>query len=196
MASSARQLSVYDPKTKKYTFVDTCFSTQHLRFAEDANDTLWTSNDRADDIGETVGWLNTKMFDETGDAARSQGWTALVLDTNGNGRRDEYVEWDQPVDPSKDKRIRADFYAVMPNPADGSVWGAYRLYPQRPEQKGALVRLNPARTRPRRRSPRSTTFRCPVSAFAAPISIETVSSGRRSPAATSASSIAANARAR
>ena len=143
LATSARQLSVYDPKTKKYTFVDTCFSTQHLRFAEDANDTLWTSNDRADDIGEAVGWLNTKMFDETGDAARSQGWTALVLDTNGNGRRDDYVEWDQPVDPSKDKRIRADFYAVMPNPADGSIWGAYRLYPQRPAQKGALVRLNP-----------------------------------------------------
>ena len=148
LATSARQLSVYDPKTKKYTFVDTCFSTQHLRFAEDANDTLWTSNDRADDIGEAVGWLNTRMFDQTGDAARSQGWTALVLDTNGNGRRDEYVEWDQPLDPSKDKRIRADFYAVMPNPADGSVWGAYRLYPQRPEQKGALVRLNPGSNPP------------------------------------------------
>jgi hypothetical protein len=36
-----------------------------------------------------VGWLNTKMFDETGDAAKSQGWTALVLDTNGNGKRDD-----------------------------------------------------------------------------------------------------------
>ena len=50
--------------------------------------------------------------------------------------------------PTKDKRIRADFYAVMPNPADGSVWGAYRLYPQRPEQKGALVRLNPGSNPP------------------------------------------------
>ncbi|HEY7679363.1 MAG TPA: carboxypeptidase-like regulatory domain-containing protein, partial [Terriglobia bacterium] len=81
MTSSGRQLSVYDPATKKYTFVDTCFSTQHLRFAEDANNTLWTSNDRAAEIGETVGWLNTKLFDETGDAAKAQGWTALVLDT-------------------------------------------------------------------------------------------------------------------
>jgi hypothetical protein len=29
------------------------------------------------------------MFEETGDEVKSQGWTATVLDTNGNGRRDE-----------------------------------------------------------------------------------------------------------
>ena len=142
MNSSGRQLSMYDPKTKKWTLIDTCYSTQHLRFAEDANNTLWLSNDRAGQIGETIGWLNTKVFDETGDAAKAQGWTALVLDTNGNGKRDAYVEPDQPVDPTKDKRIVADFYAVMPNPADGSVWGTWRLYPERPEQVGAIVRLN------------------------------------------------------
>ncbi len=55
---SGRQLAVYDPKTKKYTFVDTCFGTHHLQFAEDANDTLWTSGG-----GPVVGWLNTKKFD-------------------------------------------------------------------------------------------------------------------------------------
>jgi hypothetical protein len=148
MTSSGRQLSVYDPATKKYTFVDTCFSTQHLRFAEDANNTLWTSNDRAAEIGETVGWLNTKLFDETGDAAKAQGWTALVLDTNGNGKRDAYVEPNQPLNPAMDKRISADFYAVMPNPADGSIWGASRTSPNRPEQVGALVRLAPGSNPP------------------------------------------------
>jgi hypothetical protein len=129
---AGRHLSVYDPKTEKYTFIDTCYSTHHLQFAEDANNTLWTSGG-----GPVVGWLNTKMFDETGDAARSQGWTALVLDTNGNGKRDEYVEPDQPVDPAKDKRVNSGFYAVMPNPADGSVWGSSIGYP------GAVVRVNP-----------------------------------------------------
>jgi hypothetical protein len=143
LMSSGRQLSIYDPKTKKYTFVDTCYSTHHLRFAEDANNTLWTSNDRAFAIGEAVGWLNTKVFDETGDVARAQGWTALVLDTNGNGKRDAYVQPNQPLDPTKDKRITADFYSIMPNPADGSVWGAYRLFPERTDQIGALLRLNP-----------------------------------------------------
>ena len=29
----------------------------------------------------------------------------MILDTNGNGKRDEYVEPNQPVDPTKDKRI-------------------------------------------------------------------------------------------
>jgi hypothetical protein len=134
---SGRQLSLYDPKTEKYTFVDTCYSTHHLQFAEDANDTLWTSGG-----GPVVGWLNTKMFDETGDAARSQGWTALVLDTNGNGKRDAYVEPDQPADPAKDKRINSGFYAVMPNPADGSIWGSTIGYP------GAVVRLNPGSNPP------------------------------------------------
>ena len=56
-----------------------------------------------------VGWLNPKMFDETHDEQKSQGWTALILDTNGNGKRDEYVEPNQPVDPAKDKRIVGGF---------------------------------------------------------------------------------------
>src|SRR5918996_6480914 len=80
-----RHLTMLDPKTMKYTFVDTCFGTHHLQFGYDANDTLWTSGG-----GQVVGWLNTKMFDETGDAVKSQGWSPFILDTNGNGKRDEY----------------------------------------------------------------------------------------------------------
>ena len=30
-----------DPKTNKYTFIDTCFGTHHLQFGFDKNDTLW-----------------------------------------------------------------------------------------------------------------------------------------------------------
>ena len=127
-----RQITMFDPKTNQYTFVDTCFQTHHLQFGYDANDTLWTSGG-----GPVVGWINTKMFDETGDVARSQGWTPLILDTNGNGKRDDYVEPNQPVDPKKDKRIVAGFYAVMPSPLDGSVWGTFRSNP------GAVVRLVP-----------------------------------------------------
>jgi len=129
---TGRHLAVYEPDSGKYTFIDTCFSTHHLQFAEDEDHTLWTSGG-----GQVVGWLNTRVFDETGDAAKAQGWTALVLDTNGNGRRDEYVEPDEPVDPAKDKRIAAGFYAVMPSPVDGSVWGSSLGYP------GAIIRLDP-----------------------------------------------------
>jgi hypothetical protein len=105
-------------------------------FAEDANNTLWTSGG-----GQVVGWLNTKMFDETGDEVKSQGWTALVMDTNGNGKRDAYVEPNQPLDPTKDKRIGGAFYAVAPAP-DGSVWGSMLGFP------GAIIRLVPGSNPP------------------------------------------------
>jgi hypothetical protein len=59
---AARHLAVLDPKTNKYTFVDTCFSTHHLQF--DRNDVLWTSGG-----GAVVGWVDMKAFDRTGDAA-------------------------------------------------------------------------------------------------------------------------------
>ncbi len=133
---SGRQLAMYDPKTKALTHIDTCFGTHHLMFAEDANNTLWTSGG-----GQVVGWLNRKMFDETGDEKKSQGWTALIMDTNGNGRRDAYVEPDQPVDPTKDKRFGAAFYSVAPAP-DGAIWGTVLGYP------GQVVRLNPGSNPP------------------------------------------------
>ncbi|HEV3486382.1 MAG TPA: carboxypeptidase-like regulatory domain-containing protein, partial [Vicinamibacterales bacterium] len=85
VARAGRHLAVYDPKTKKLTHISTCFGTHHLMFAEDANHTLWTSGG-----GQVIGWLNTKMFDETQDEMKSQGWTALIRDANGNGKRDAY----------------------------------------------------------------------------------------------------------
>ncbi len=133
---SSRHLAVYDPASKKLTLISTCFGTHHLMFAEDANQTLWTSGG-----GQVVGWLNRKMFEETGDEEKSQGWTALIMDTNGNGKRDAYVEPTQPVDPTKDKRYGAAFYSVAPAP-DGSVWGSVLGFP------GAIVRINPGANPP------------------------------------------------
>ena len=137
---SDRQVAVYEPKSGRYTFVDTCYGTHHLRFAEDAGDTLWTSGAR-----DVVGWVDTKKFDALvatkGPAAAAeaaQGWAPFVLDTNGNGKRDEWTEPGQPQDPQRDTRISASFYAVMPDPADGSVWGSVAFrYP------GAILRFDP-----------------------------------------------------
>ena len=131
--SAGRQLAVYEPDTGEYTFVDTCFGTHHLQFAEDEDNTLWTSGG-----GAVVGWLNTRIYDETGDVEAALGWSPLILDTNGNGRRDDWVEPDEPVDPSRDKRINAGFYAVMPNPTDGSIWGSNTFF-----YPGAIVRFDP-----------------------------------------------------
>jgi len=87
--------------------------------------------------GGVVGWVNSKVWDETHDGNKAIGWTELIVDTNGNGKRDAWVEADQPLDPAKDKRIIAPFYGVAPSPADGSVWGSVLGMP------GSLVRLVP-----------------------------------------------------
>ena len=154
---SGRQLGMYDPATKQSFMIDTCFATHHLVFASDANNTLWTSSGGG---GGVVGWLNTRMWDQTHDEKKSQGWTALVLDTNGNGRRDPYLDSEQKVltapsgeslgtssalngaiDPSRDTRINAAFYGIAVG-TDGMVWGSVLGYP------GGIVRLNPGSNPP------------------------------------------------
>ncbi|SPE20781.1 conserved exported hypothetical protein [Burkholderiales bacterium] len=130
---SQRQLAMYEPRTGEYTFIDTCFATHHLQFGEDQNDTLWTSGGH-----ELVGWIDTKRFAQTGDAAGAQGWAPLVLDTNGNGKLDEWVEPGEPMNPTLDTRLAVNPYAIMPSPADGSVWGSVAFrYP------GAIFRFDP-----------------------------------------------------
>ncbi len=155
--SSGRQLEMYDPATKQISMIDTCFGTHHLVFASDANNTLWTSSGGG---GGVVGWLNTRMWDQTHDEQKSQGWTALVLDTNGNGKRDAYVEGEQKVatapsgeslgtssafnattDPTKDTRLNAAFYGVAVG-KDGKVWGSVLGFP------GGIVRLDPGSNPP------------------------------------------------
>ena len=154
MDRAVRHVAMLDPKTMKYTFIETCYSTHHPQFGYDANDTLWTSGG-----GPVVGWLNTKMFDATGDAAKSQGWTALILDTNGNGKRDAYTEPDQPPDLTKDRRVNSPFYAVMPSPVDGSIWGSTLGYP------GAVVRLSPGSNPPE--TALAEVYTVPLPGFAA-----------------------------
>jgi hypothetical protein len=116
---SPRQVAMLDPKTMKYDFIDTCFGTHHPQFGYDADNTLWLSG-----TGPVAGWINTKVWDETHDAQKAVGWTPFILDTNGNGKRDDYTEPGQPADTGKDTRITGGSgpYAVMPNPKDGSIW--------------------------------------------------------------------------
>ncbi|HET9405256.1 MAG TPA: carboxypeptidase-like regulatory domain-containing protein [Burkholderiales bacterium] len=133
--NAGRHVSMYDPASGKFTLISTCFPTHHVILAEDANNTLWFSS------GVTgpgaFGWINRKLFEETGDEARAQGWSPFVLDTNGNGRRDAYVEPNQPADSSKDTRVQANLYSVGYNPKDGSIWGTQLGFP------GRVVRVAP-----------------------------------------------------
>jgi hypothetical protein len=125
-----RGLELYEPKTKETTTIDTCFTWGHVNF--DDNGVLWSSFGPAG----VEGWFDTRIWDKTHDEKKAQGWSAFVLDYNGNGKRDAYTEPDQPADPTKDKRINVSFYGDSPAP-DGSVWGSSLGMP------GALVRFIP-----------------------------------------------------
>jgi hypothetical protein len=127
---SGRQMQMYDPKTKKVTTIDTCFGTHHLNF--DDKDVLWFTGG-----GPVEGWFDTRIFLETGDEKKAQGWTPFILDHNGNGKRDAYTEPNEPADPAKDRRVVTAFYGVAPSPVDGSIWGSVLGMP------GVLVRLVP-----------------------------------------------------
>ena len=116
LEKSPRQAAVLDLKTKEYKFIDTCFGTHHPQFGYDADNTLWMSG-----TGPVAGWINTKVFDETGDAEKATGWFPFVFDSNGNGKLDEFS--DKPEE-GKDTRYNPGSgpYAVMPHPTDGSIW--------------------------------------------------------------------------
>jgi hypothetical protein len=116
-----RHLSMFDPASRKWSLISTCYPTHHLIFAEDADNTLWASSGVSGP--SVIGWLNRRVYEQTGDEIKAQGWAPLVVDANGNGRRDAWAEPDQPLDAAKDKRVGVNFYSVAVNPVDGSVWG-------------------------------------------------------------------------
>jgi hypothetical protein len=133
--ASTRHLQMLDPKTGKLTLIRTCYPTHHLVFGEDAHNTIWLS---AGGPGSGVlGWFDRKVFEDTGDEQKAQGWTPIVIDTNGNGKRDAWTEPNQPLDPAKDKRIVGAFYGIGVNPKDGTIWGSILTFP------GYIVRVDP-----------------------------------------------------
>ena len=95
-------------------------------------------------LGGVVGWLNTKKFDETGDEVKSQGWTPLIIDTNGNGKRDAYVEPRSRSIRPRTSGSMAAFYGMQPSPVDDSIWGqAMDVGFSRMDQPGYIVRARP-----------------------------------------------------
>ena len=142
LETSVRQLSVFDPKTQQFSLIDTCFTTQHLYFGHDADNTLWTS--AGSPAAPVIGWLDTKKFLASHDAEASQGWSPMIVDVPGWGKRGDYVEIDQPVDPAKQKRVLAGIYGVQPSPVDDTIWGqSMDVGFSRMDQPGYLVHFIP-----------------------------------------------------
>ncbi len=144
---SNRHASVYDPETNKWGLIYTCFGTHHLQFGEDPDRMLYFSGG-----GATIPWVNTKVWDQTGDEKQAVGWCPTVVDTNGDGKITK--PWNEPVgggrsqeegggggrivnfDPKLDTRINLGSYGIIVSPTDHSVWAASTSYP------GRIVRLD------------------------------------------------------
>ena len=133
-----RSAVFYEPETQKFVMVDTCYGTHHLQFAEDANDTLYFSGG-----GQVIGWIDTKLYDETGDEQRSQGWCPTVLDTSGDGTIS--APWNEPdrgggyenLDTNLDTRVVVGSYGSIGDPTDDkAVWISSTRFP------GRLARLH------------------------------------------------------
>ena len=111
---SARQVEVYDPKTRQFTMIDTCFAADHNHL-DDKGWIVFGQNN-------AIGWVDTVAFDKTHDAGSSQGWCPAVIDTNGDGTITDWTEPNQPVDPQKDHRIEFGCYGDAIHPTDKSLW--------------------------------------------------------------------------
>jgi streptogramin lyase len=181
LRASARQASFYDPKTNTFTLIDTCYSTHHLQFDNDANETVYFN----ELTGPVFGWIDTKVYDETHDEQKAVGWCGQVLDTNGDGKitrpwnvpasrgRDSVTyQGDTPgaapggqrggrgetaFDPKLDTLVSYSMYSVIPSPVDDSVWGVSERYP------GFLVRLHRGNNAPA--SCRTELFKIPEPGF-------------------------------
>jgi hypothetical protein len=89
-------VDVYDPKTGKFDFVYLCFEAERIVFADDKDNTLYFSV--ASNPGG-IGWINTRVWDETHDSEKSEGWCPAAAGIEKPGA-----------------------YGVAYNPVDGSVW--------------------------------------------------------------------------
>jgi hypothetical protein len=163
LRTSGRQASYWDPKTRQFTLIDTCFSTHHLQFDNDPDETLYFN----ELIGPIFGWIDTKVYEQTHDEQKAAGWCGQVLDTNGDGKITRPWNVVRPgrggedatlyagdtggapalasaragrsgqtaFDPKLDTLVSYSMYSVIPSPVDDSVWGISETYP------GFLVRL-------------------------------------------------------
>jgi hypothetical protein len=142
MPTSFRQMQYYDPATATFHQVDICFDTHHVQFASDADETIYANGV----FSGGIGWVKTRVLEETGDLAAAQGWCLPYFDTNDDGRIEP------GVDEYAFERLRgqgggtlaglnvppAVFYSVIAHPTDGSIWSAVPG-----PMPGRIVRIDP-----------------------------------------------------
>ncbi len=145
----ARIIDIYDPATKKVTVIPECAESDHLNFDRDKDNTVYFSGEFS-----AMGWFDTRVWDETHNAEKAEGWCPLVIDTSGDGKMDQdssrwnniadkakiNMEEGSPkvADPTHDTLVRGFIYGIGVSPKDHSVWGADYL----PYVPGGIIRMD------------------------------------------------------
>lgn len=143
---TAVPLPYYDPKTKKVTNLAVCAGGNHGHFDFGPDKNFFLTHDT-----NVIPWINTRIWDQTGDLKKAFQWCPMVLDTSGDGRIDpNRANWvEPPLDalagvgeyrggasaaqmeqlnrikpqPGKDLRINRYLYGLGVDP-NGGVWAA------------------------------------------------------------------------
>jgi hypothetical protein len=120
LRNQAAGVAYFDTKTEKFTIIDICFGASHVAFGHDKDETLYFTARGV----QGIGWINTRVWDETHDAEKSQGWCPAVLDYNGDGKIGPFTKANEPPNPKLDRMVTdsATGYTIAANPRDGSVW--------------------------------------------------------------------------
>ncbi|MEP7354929.1 MAG: hypothetical protein ABI824_17005, partial [Acidobacteriota bacterium] len=183
LRNSARQAAIYDPKTKEFSLIETCYSTHHVLIGNDPDETVYFN----ELSGPIFGWINSKIYDQTHDEQKAVGWCGQILDTNGDGKitkpfqtmrlgraGDASVLYttdtgggngagvangkQTAMDPKQDTLVSFSLYTVIPSPVDDAVWGvAESPYP------GMLVRLQRGKNPPE--TCKTTIFKVPAGGY-------------------------------
>jgi hypothetical protein len=113
-------VAYFDSKTEQYTIMDTCYGASHTTFAYDKDETLFMT--ARGTLG--VGWVNTRVWDQTHDEQKSQGWCPAVIDYNGDGKITKpWTKANEPPNPKLDRLATTHTgYILAVNPVDGTVW--------------------------------------------------------------------------
>jgi len=138
---SASVAVMLDPKSQKLSGIPLCYGVHHVMIAPDKDETVYFSRPG----GDVVGWVNSRVYDQTRDAQKSQGWCPMVLDTNGDGKiTPDRTAWNKAgktgapaagseaagnttvgeIDPKKDTQIGGGQYGIENSPIDASLWFA------------------------------------------------------------------------
>ena len=114
-----KSFAVYDPATKQWDLIPTCYGSNHPTFAVDGTNRVFIQGGNSRFL-----WVDTDIWDRTKDAQQAQGWCRLYYDTDGDGL------------PNTDAPIDGAPYGPQQSLRDGSIWGTVQTVP------GRLVRLS------------------------------------------------------